>query len=74
MAAELHRFRIEPDSELARFLEEAGDMPVLLEKNGKVYRVTAEPDKELWASYDPAKVREAVRKTAGSWRDIRGVT
>ena len=70
MLVEPYRFRIEPDSDLARFLEEAGESPVLLEKNGKVYRLVVEPDHELWADYDPEKVRAAIRKTAGSWKDI----
>ena len=26
--------------------------------------------KDIWAGYDPEKVREAVDKTAGAWADI----
>ena len=61
--------RIEPDSELGRLLEEAGDMPVVLEKNGERYRLTREA-KPIWSDYDAEAVKAAVRKTAGAWADL----
>jgi hypothetical protein len=74
MLTEPHRVRIDPDSELARLLDEVGEMPVLLEKNGKLYRLTEETTEEktdnLWAHYDPEKARAALRRVAGSWADI----
>ncbi len=36
---------------------------------GKVILLT-ERRKDIWAGYDPEKVREAVDKTAGAWADI----
>jgi hypothetical protein len=68
MLSEPHRVRVDPDSELAHLLDEVGEMPVLLEKNGKVYRLTMEEDNST--QYDAEKVQIAVRKTAGSWADI----
>jgi hypothetical protein len=70
MLTEPHRIRIEPDSELARFLDEVGETPVLLEKNGKLYRLAEEPETDLWANYDPEKARAALKRVAGSWADI----
>lgn len=69
MGTETKRIRIEPGSELARLLDEAGDTPVLLEKNGEMYRLTR-AGADIWTGYDPAKVRTALAKTAGSWADI----
>ncbi len=68
MLMEPHRVRIDPDSELARLLDEVGEMPILLEKNGEVYRLMKEEDS--WAAYDSEKVKAAIRKTTGSWADI----
>jgi hypothetical protein len=68
MLTEPTRIHIAPDSELARLLEEAGDVPLLLEKNGKLYRIIKEDD--IWAGYDPNQVKAVIRKTAGSWADI----
>jgi hypothetical protein len=78
MLAEPYRFRIEPDSDLARFLEEAGETPVLLEKNGKVFRLIAErahsaiaePAENIWEGYDPDKAKAALRKSAGALHGV----
>jgi hypothetical protein len=68
MFIEPHRVRIEPDSELAHLLDEIGERPVLLEKNGTVYRLTKEEDS--WLAYDAERVKMAIRKTAGSWANL----
>ncbi len=68
MANKPHRVLVHPDSELAHLLDELGEMPVLLEKNGKVYRLTVEEDNS--AHYDAEKVKATVRNVAGSWADI----
>lgn len=62
--------RITPDSELARFLDAGGETPVLLEKNGKLYRLIEEPAEDDRGRYDPEKVKSAIRSTTGSWSDI----
>lgn len=66
---EPNRIRIEAGSELARLLEEMGDAPLLLEKDGALYRVLRE-DHDIWAGYDAARAKAAVMKAAGSWSDI----
>jgi hypothetical protein len=73
MLREPHRVHVNPDSELGHLLDELGEMPVLLEKDGKVYRVTIEENNGEDAgspSYDAEQVKAAVRKTSGSWADI----
>ncbi len=61
---------IDPESELGRALDESGDEPVVLLQGNARFRVVregAEPraDDDLWANYDPEKVREGLRKVAG---------
>ncbi len=53
---------VEPDSELARALDEAA--VIVLERNGVRYRLSRE-DADPWANYDPAKVRAGLRRFAG---------
>ncbi len=68
----LKKIKVAADSELARLLTEAGDLPLLLEKNGAVYRL--EPlersCEDIFAGYDPEKVKKAIAATAGSWKDL----
>lgn len=64
--------RVTPGSELARLLETAGTGPLLLEKNGEIYRldrVEVEPE-YIWEGYSPERVRRAIDATAGSWADL----
>jgi hypothetical protein len=70
MPLEPNCVHIDPDSELARFLDEVGEVPVLLEKNGKLYHLTEEKAADLWAGYDPEKAQAALKQMAGSWADI----
>jgi hypothetical protein len=67
----LHRpdpISVGDDTNLPRLLDEATAAPVRLERNGVVYRLTREDD--IWAGYDPERVREGLRLYAGSWSDI----
>ena len=44
---------------------------VLVEKDGMLFRL--EPEKkpqDIWAHYDPEKVREGLRKSAGALKDV----
>jgi hypothetical protein len=44
---------------------------VLVEKDGVLFRV--EPEKkhqDIWANYDPEKVREGLRKSAGALKGV----
>jgi hypothetical protein len=65
------KIKVAPDSELGRLVDEARRHPVLLEKDGAVYSISphsSDPD-DLWAGYDPEKVRDAIRTYGGSWKD-----
>ena len=63
---------VRPDSELARLIDEAGEFPLTLVKNGTRYKLTREPvgDEDPWASYDPERARAGIRKAAGAWSDL----
>jgi hypothetical protein len=64
--------KVSADSELGKLVEKAARDPVLLEKDGAVYSLTpasSDPD-DLWAGYDPDKVKKAIAETAGSWKDL----
>jgi len=65
---QIQRRQIAEDSELARFLDEIDKWPVILEKDGELYRLTKETD--IWAGYDPERARQALRKSAGALRDV----
>lgn len=64
MLREPKTIHIEPDSETARLLDEAAGQPVVLETNGRRYRVSREDDP--WGDYDPEAVRKAIRAMAGT--------
>jgi len=64
MVKEPLTIHLDPDSELARALADADDEPVLLDSNGVRFRVIRADD-DLWADYDPEKVRDGLRKFAG---------
>ena len=47
--------------------------PVMVERAGRLFRVEAEEDPEaqtLWADYDAERVRNALRHSAGAFKDI----
>lgn len=67
MARQLRKIHVAPDSELARLLEKAAIAPLILEKDGDRYRLAREEKKEdIWADYDPARVRKALKRSAGA--------
>jgi hypothetical protein len=73
MATEpIKTIKVAADSELARLLTEAGNMPLILEKNGEAYRLEplARDHEDIFAGYDPEKVKKAIAATAGSWKDL----
>ena len=62
---------VEPGTELDRLLDQANGTPLILVKDGVRYRLAredAEPD--IWATYDPERVRRALKETAGAWKGI----
>lgn len=62
--------RIDPDSELSQLLENAATVPVVLESKGVRYTVTREED--IWAGYDPVKLRDALHEAAGMLTEEEG--
>lgn len=66
---------VEPGSELDRALAEADDREIVLERNGTRYRVKAVPHLEIadpddiWAGYDPERMRETIEQFAGTLSD-----
>lgn len=71
MAATIRVVVVEPDSELARLLDEQGDKPFILKRGDASWRVVLEDedDEELWADYDPEAVLRALDETGGLWKD-----
>jgi hypothetical protein len=66
------RIKVPEGSELARLLTEAGGAPLLLEKDGELYRLERmekEPE-DIFEGYDPEKVKEAIATYAGSWAHL----
>lgn len=62
---------IDPDSDLGRALDESGDEPVVLLQGTNRFRVVREgaesrTDDDLWANYDPEKLRQALHEIAGT--------
>ena len=72
MAVEPKRIRIAADSELGRLLERATLAPLVFESNGDLYRINRveREHEDIWAGYDPKKVREVIKQTAGAWADL----
>jgi hypothetical protein len=72
MAQEPRTIKVTANSELGKLVDEARRHPVLLEKDGAVYSLTpasSDPD-DLWAGYDPKKVRDAIITYGGSWAEL----
>jgi hypothetical protein len=70
MAKRFRTVKVTPGSELDRLLDEAAGSPLLLDKDGVLYRLEREGAEDIWAGYDPRKVRRALDKTVGSWADL----
>lgn len=39
--------------------------PILVERNGTLYRLEQQEPAELWTKYDPARVRREIRRMSG---------
>ena len=58
--------RITETTDWPRLLDEAASAPVRLERDGVVFRLAREAEEEdIWAGYDPERVREGLRLFAG---------
>jgi hypothetical protein len=69
MATDVKIITIQPDSEAARLLREADETPLIVESNGARYRVIREDD-DPFANYDPERVFEALRQSAGAFAGL----
>jgi hypothetical protein len=65
MYSQPKHIKVEPGSELARLLEEANETPLLLEKDGVLYQVTAQ-EEDIWANYEPERVRAGLKESVGA--------
>jgi hypothetical protein len=65
MAKEPLTITIDPESELGRALDETDGERIVLLRGAMRFRVTREAD-DLWADYDPQRVRRALRESAGA--------
>jgi hypothetical protein len=61
--------KVKAGSPLAQLIDEASLTPVLLEKDGILYRLAPE-EEDIWAGYDPEKVKQALTQTAGLFADL----
>lgn len=61
--------KVKAGSPLAQLIDEASLTPVLLEKDGILYRLAPEED-DIRAGYDPEKVKKALAETAGLFADL----
>jgi hypothetical protein len=61
-----------PDgSDLAKLLTDAGASPILLEKNGEVFRLERmEQEGNTLSPEDVTRSKDGILKAAGSWKDI----
>lgn len=62
--------QVSGDTSLASLLDQARDLPLLLERNGERYRLERAENQDLLADSSPAKVRAALEATVGSWADV----
>jgi len=60
--------KVTAGSELAGLLKDADVAPLVLDTDGERYRLARIPKERegIWAGYDPGKVLEALRKSAGA--------
>ena len=72
MARELRKIKVAPGSEVASLLSEVADAPLLLEKNGELFRLDRMQTEQenIWKNYDPQKVKEGLKKSAGAFQGV----
>jgi hypothetical protein len=44
--------------------------PILVERDGALYRLEQQEPAELWAEYDPHRVRRGIRRTSGIFAGV----
>jgi len=71
MGATPKTVKLTPGTTVDELLADADMGPVLLEKDGTVYRLSREDAKDdIWAGYDPERVRQALDEFVGSFDDV----
>ena len=60
---------LDPESELARVLAGQDSTPVMVDSNGVRYVVKRQSD-DVFAGYEPQRVRKALRQSAGILRNV----
>ncbi|MGH2534493.1 MAG: hypothetical protein ACRDJW_19675 [Thermomicrobiales bacterium] len=65
MVSQTKTLRVPAGSEIADLLARAADTPIVLETDGERFRVIRE-DENIWAGYDPAQMRAALKYSAGA--------
>jgi hypothetical protein len=65
------KITVSDGSSLAKLLTDAAASPILLEKNGELYRLerTEQEDKTL-SPEEVTRSREGIREAAGSWQGV----
>jgi len=71
MVSSLKPIKVTSESSLVRLLRDAEEAPVLLERDGLIFRLSRE-NADLDAGYAPdaALVRRTLDATAGTWADL----
>ena len=64
MARTLKTIHVTDDTALADLLDDAAREPIILERNGNRFRLSLLDD--LFADYDPERVRDGLRRFAGT--------
>ena len=61
------RIKVAPGSELAVLLEKAKKTPLLLEKDGLVYRLAVDEEEKIWwGYYDPDEAKRVLDEMVGT--------
>jgi len=60
---------LDPESELARVLAGQDSTPVMVDSNGVRYVVKRQSD-DIFAGYEPQRVRKALHQSAGILRNV----
>ena len=69
MVAEPNTVVVDPESEVAAFLDQATDAPLLVEFSGRRFRVTRESD-DPFAGYDPERAAAALTRVFGILKGV----
>ena len=65
MVAEPKVIPVDPDSDLAKLVDQAENESVVLERNGRRFRIVREDAFDPFANYDPERVLAAFEHAAG---------